>query len=192
MKVNRRGHGMKRFFRRACVVVGLVALCLACKVAYDVRSLSAYRSFIEARYAPQIALVEQKCRDSPQGNLSMSEEDFLNEKKVVETIGKSLSGSEIYCASWSVDGHHGIAGLKRMETAYSRDVLTILGSHDASGNHSLYYGKTFDNRNLLVYEGWVEGGGKRQYVLVFLLDDIKNAANTEQPQSPPSADQPGG
>lgn len=170
---------MKRFVIRALVVMGLLALCFACKVAYDVHSLSAYRSYVETRYAPQIALIEQSCRGSPTGD--PSDEDYLKEQKVAETIRQSLSAREIFCASWSLDGHHGLAGLKPLETGYTSYHLRILGSHDAEGTHSLYYGKTFDNHNLLVYEGWVHGGGKRQYMLVFFLDDIRNATNTEQP-----------
>lgn len=160
-------------------------MCLVGKVAYDLRVLSLYRSRIEKRYGPQIALIEQTCRSFPKGVPSPSDEDRLRDREIVETVRKSLSADKIYSASCSFDGHHGLTSLKPMETGYSTYEFRFLTWHDAGGRYSLFYGKSVDNRKLLVYEGRIQAPRMRRYRIVFTLDDINNAANVEKPQSPP-------
>jgi hypothetical protein len=151
-------------------VLGLVALSVLWKVMYDRHKLSVYRDYIEARYAAQLAVIERNCLVSPRGDLS--EADCFRLAKLTSATEASLSANEIWSASWSSDGHHGLESLKPLETGFT--TYRLYGAHSADRTHSLYFGKTFDNRPLLVYEGWVEGGGKRQYTLAFLLDGIES------------------
>ena len=135
------------------------------------------QDYIEAEYGRQIALVEQYCVDFPKGE---PRDDYwrLNDKKVA-SIEYSLRDKEIATACCSLDGHHGVEGLKKpMESGVIYHRFPMFPSHNSHGTRSLYYGETSDHRSLLVYEGRVSEGGLHHFQITFFLDDIWRAANS--------------
>ena len=102
--------------------------------------------------------------------------------QMVEAIGHSLSGREIYYVSWSYDGHHGVRSLpdgrggRRGSAPTSTSVPTI------PGRHRLYFDLSVENRSLLVYEGWVPAGGMGQYKIVFATDDLRAMSAVTDPK----------
>ena len=181
----------KRILIWAAGVTVITVVSLACMVIYGLHCLSFYRLYIEREYASQLALIERHCLDVPfidLGDSGDSIDERLDKREAIEkAIGKSLCDATIFSASWSLDGHHGLRSLKRLPTGCW--ICTLAGSHDADMRRSLYYGKSDDNRNLLAYKGRVPGGTMGHYQIMFLLDQIKKAANIGQPQTPPTADQ---
>lgn len=167
----------KRLIIGPLVAVGLLPVCLAGKLAYDVGRLSSYRDYIERRYEREISLIERTCMELPEGEPSIDE--MREELKIAEALGQSLQSSAIYSASWSNDGHHGAQYLKRPTGGGSTSCWKFLARQSPDGNGRIFYGRSFDHQRLLIYERWVLHGRKRHYSIEFLLDAIQGEADRE-------------
>jgi hypothetical protein len=142
------------------VVVAATMLCVLGKWAIDKRSLDEYRHFIEIRYAPQIALTENGCQ------MSRPKQDddryaWDEENEIADAVRNKLTANEIYAASWSSDGHHGLVGLKMQGEGYRHSGFPW--STSADGAHWLMFGESFDKRPLLVYHGFISDAEKQRY-----------------------------
>ena len=158
-------------------VFGITALlCMGpAKMAYDLYTLWACRLFIEEQYASQIALIEQKCTESTYTD-NLTGEEFEaaleTEQQGKLEIGSTLTTKEVFDVSWSADGQHDREGLRPM--SHSIITLTFYSSTDSNGLHRTLFGRTPGNQPLVIFEGRVEGGRKRQYEIVFFLDGLNS------------------
>jgi hypothetical protein len=163
---------------RIVIVVLLLIACLLlsfiAKVAYDVHQLSFYRTYIENHFVSEISLVEEDCKSFPLGDIPDREWPRL--ETAAKIIESKLSSKAIFCVYSSGDGHHGQRCLKPMKDGFTSYCIPFCGSNNSDGRHTLFFGKTFNGQRLLVYQGVVPTGGKRRYEIVFLLDEIRNAA----------------
>ncbi len=149
--------------------LGMIPLCFLAWIALEKRSLDLYRGFIESRYKPQLSLIEREMQSGREPDYTADVEDrlaYMEARDQVRTrIGDTLSGAEIFTASWSSDGHHGLEGLKKMPTSYTH--IRLLASKTPGGSRALYYGMAEDGTFLLVYQGWINSPWKREYEIVF-------------------------
>ena len=88
----------------------MIAFCV--NVVLKKRALANYQMFVESEYRPQLSLLEREM---------MTKRDERNESYVValSAIREALMLPDVFAASWSSDGHHGLDWLKQMPTEYS-------------------------------------------------------------------------
>ncbi|HUG18433.1 MAG TPA: hypothetical protein VMM56_05610 [Planctomycetaceae bacterium] len=167
---------MKRFLLGSAVLLSVFISVLVVTVQRNKAELDANRKYIETAYAAEIALIEERAKELPDPD-DRSDAAFEQREMITNELQTALDKSEVFSASWSLDGHHGAKSLKPMGsgdgfTTYS----SLFSSHDATRRHHLYFGKTFKDRALFVYEGWVPTGINKSYRIAFDRDTIQSAA----------------
>ena len=166
---------MKRLLLISLILLVVVGSIVLVTKRRQEAKLDGYRKFIESTYASEIALIEQRATELPDPD-DWSEEAIAQTDTIANDLQTALSKSEVFSASWSLDGHHGLQSLKPMDTNGYSTHSNWFGSHDADQLHSLCYGETFLGRYLLVYEGWVPAGINRSYRIAFYRTAIDSAA----------------
>jgi hypothetical protein len=160
--------GLRSIMRRAaigCVILMALASVVAF-VSLQKATLRRYREVIESAYASEITLIEQRARELPDPD-DWSRESMNRIDAIDGELRAALSKPEVFSASWSLDGHHGLRSIKPMDTDGYSTYSNWFGSRDARGLHSLSYGTTFQGEELLVYQGWVLEGVNRSYTIAF-------------------------
>jgi hypothetical protein len=150
----------------------LVAASFAIKYTREVAHLRALREHIEAKFAEEIRLIERHSKKLPDN----FEDDLDSRQVILDEIAMSLSSPDIYWATWSLDGHHGLDGLVSRGSGYSTSQFPKSMSED--GLHSLTYGKARDDQtDLVVYKGRIPAGRKEVYYIAFLLENLDREIN---------------
>ena len=150
---------------RSLVIGAAILLTVAVTVyGWRVTRLHSFRTYIEAVYSEQFSLIEQRSRE-------FDEKNFDLRFAVRDEFGAVLSSNEIFSASWSTDGHHGLDTIKPLPDGYATWHWFTSTSTDSL--HTLRYGRSEKGQALLIYEGRVPDGAKRVYDVAFVLDAIK-------------------
>ena len=150
----------------------LAAAFFAIKYTREVTHLRALREHIETKFADEIRLIERYSKELPDN----FEDDLDFKQTILDEIAMSLSSPDIYWATWSLDGHHGLDGFVSRGSGYSKSRFPQSTSDD--GLHSLTYGKAFDDETgLVIYEGRIPDGRKEVYRIAFLLENLDRQIN---------------
>ena len=156
--------------RRKAFIVIAIAAGLACVFLFARHHrLGNYRAQIEREFASELALIEQKAIEFPSDEYDNSRFEWIDNVKML--FDRELSDPAIYWASWSLDGHHGLMGLKSSGDGLSHPNWFPNGN----GSRSVSYGTTFDGRQLVVLRGYNRDAVKRHYMVAFLRDVIDEA-----------------
>jgi hypothetical protein len=147
-------------------MIGAAILLTVAVTVYQwrVTRLGSFRTYIEAVYSKQLSLIEQRSRE-------LDEKNYDLRFAVRDELGAVLSSNEIFSASWSRDGHHGLDFIKPLPDGYATWPWFTSASTD--NLHALRYGRSEKGQALLIYEGRVPDGAKRVYNVAFALDAIK-------------------
>ena len=158
--------------RRKAFIVITIAAGLACSflVARHNR-LGSYRTQIERDFADELSLIEQKAIEFPSDEYDDSRFDWIDNIKIL--FDRELSDPAIYWANWSLDGHHGLMGLKSSGDGLSHP--NWFPNANADGSRSVSYGTTLDGRSLVVLNGYNRDAIKCHYMVAFLRDAIDEA-----------------
>jgi hypothetical protein len=86
-------------------------------------------------------------------------------------IEQALAAPEIVAAGWTSDGHHGSQTLRPWSTpGYS--TVSLYWASDADRQHVVRYGTSFDDKRLIIFQGFVPDGEKRVYDIAILADSL--------------------
>ncbi len=152
---------------RASAIVGAIVVAAMSKWLYECRALSRYREQVEATYGRAIALVEKRAREWPS---DWSEERFTKREAITAEIRALLSTPDVAHASWSLDGHHGARGLSAWNCS-GLSINPLYRTADLS-NHVARYGKTFEGKPLVIFEGFVPDGVMQRYQIAVFSESL--------------------
>jgi hypothetical protein len=129
--------------------------------------LSHYREQIEQTYGPAIALIEKKSLEWPN---DWSDDVPRKKEAITAEIRDSLSTPDVANASWSFDGHHGARSL----SAWNCSGLSINPLYRTADirNHVARYGKTFEGKPLVIFEGFVPDGVMQRYQIAVFSESL--------------------
>ena len=154
--------------RKALIAVALLIVVASAYLVTRHLRLGTYRAQIERDFDDELALIEQKAREFPADEYDPSRFDWIDDVKVL--FERELSDPAIYWASWSLDGHHGLMGLKSSGDGLSHPQW--FPNRNDDGSRSVAYGTTFDGRPLVVLHGYNRDAVKRHYMVAFLRNVI--------------------
>lgn len=181
---------MKRHLTRYAAATVVLILALAGGVfLFEKGTLNRYRHFVESRYHAELSLIENEMRAGKKYDLNEDIETCEARNRVRDRIGQALSGSEVFAVSWSLDGHHGLEGLKQLPIGYRYS--PVVGSADSDRSHTLYFGQAEDGTKLLIYVGRVQSDWKREYNIAFRRSEIdQKMSSNVQPSGAATGSQP--
>jgi hypothetical protein len=135
---------------------------------YKHRVLMRYLDRIKTAYGPAIALIEKRSRNFPIDD--RSEGAWAKKDTITAEISDLLSTPDIAIASWSLDGHHGARTLSAWNCS---GVFQNPFYHAADNDfHVARFGKTFDGRPLIVFEGFVPDAIMKRYEIAVFTDSL--------------------
>ena len=153
----------------SCLVAVLIvaAFGFAAATLIQQNRISRIQKIIAAKYATDIERLEHELQrvSRPEYDADM---DMFNWSRRLQP---NFDKPEVFAAFCSLDGHHGSWTIKSMPDGFT--TYPWLSSSDASGNHRLYYGRSFGGVALYVLEGWVPSAEVvRNYRIAFVADKI--------------------
>lgn len=156
--------------KKALILISIVVGLGCAYLTVRHHRLGNYRTLIERRFAAELALIEQKAFEFPSVEFDDSDIEWINDVKML--FDRELSDPAIYWACWSLDGHHGLMGLKSSGEGFFHPNWLLNANID--GSRSVSFGTTYDGRQLVVLNGYNRDAVKRHYVVAFLVDAIDN------------------
>ena len=146
---------------------GLLLCVLSLRAVRSRQELATLRNCVEKHYAEPIAAVEQYM-------VSCTNMVAIAHLERRVTLEHTLAAPEIYSASCSFDGHHGLDTLKMLRNRVGVTHYTKPASQDESGVHRLYRGVAMDGTQLVVYHGWLESAPVyRDYTIALCVKTLK-------------------
>ena len=119
-----------------------------------------------------------------------TEDIWVREEEIYNELAAAFPLNQVYWATWSSDGHHGLRGLYRSEASGGYQTYPRPVSHSENGRWALRQGRSFEGHELLVFEGHVPNGHKRVYKIAFyreqILQQMSNEAIKTTQQDAPS------
>jgi hypothetical protein len=123
------------------------------------------RAVIESRFGSQLSLIKSK-------SIELDESDPEMADRIHKELQLALSIPEVFAASWSSDGHHGLENLVSAGAEEWGWHLRGVISRSPDGLHTLYVGESDDGARLLVFEGMVPNGTKRVFRIAFRYERV--------------------
>ena len=131
------------------------------------------RSRIEEELTNVLELIETSSMDPLMDSVyhEMGFDEFLAKEKartaLREHLATALDSPIIYWATWTDDGHHGAESIGSHEGRLGMTTYPWIASKSWDGRRALYHGRSLEGDMLLVFEGHVPKGYKKEYSIAF-------------------------
>ena len=169
-------HRIRR--RRFAILLAIIAI-PATYMLREYVSLCRYQSFIHRHYAAEIRQLEVAMQEWPEDRF----EDEATDQSVEvlhQQLRQTFSAGDFYCASWSLDSHHGAKSSGIPDSGFS--TYQLIQTTDDAGQ-SLCFGKSFEGTPLLVYQRWLPDSPVMRHIqIVFHREKVSRSMTAEKPR----------
>ncbi len=146
--------------QRRVIKIGLFAflfvavLTLLSVIAWRYLQLSLASRKIVDNYSEQITLLSEYLLTRP--DWKVREENWQEEKKALEQLGKAFTEDAFFYVRVSTDGHHGLTSVKDWDKRENNLVITqgVLWATGAKPEHKIHMGWSNKGERFYVYDAW--------------------------------------